>query len=1391
MDPSDSTPSTSMDSELSQVQVGPKVRPEKYTGGLAKSHAKPHADEPARSKSMSTIDRLVQNGILPNSRQRRDQFGAKMDAKDSFKIKTLTRKLEREITIRHKTEINDGPSHMRVRRFDITSQSMRMITANATLATHQFQKTQMLPYMRKSLALSYKKVEILRAINASIQTMHRSSLEKLEAIKMNTAMRDAGKGGIFKRLKDSVTDRALFRVGDNIAAAYLDRYDQMYVKHISPRLARLEQLFNRDGAKGTVNGVGRTLRGTLNRQRGKLRNVSNSTGDTHGKWTKRAAGLGARFLDTAVKVGQKTKLPGFVNTIATESVRDHTSVWGSLRPLQTKFDQNKDDDDLHSSNKVVDILQRTRVDNERYFAKSLTHLANLDRMVSDIRNMGKSGIGPSSDMTPDFDLGGDKGRPSASPSQPAQFGPPKPGMSVRARRRYEKAKKDFEQRQRGTGGAANIRNRIHSVNETLRDRLESMRALREERKAQGNTKKEESAEEIAAREHARELAAEKAKARRERELEKKRIRDERRAAAAERTAKGKARNDHIQTSKVSEATKNRFRNGFTETGLNAKKPPKAPRKTIKQRIGGWAASKFEGPGDDYGLLGKAWNLSSNLGINRKIGKGTRSLGRGIWKGTKLVGKGLVKSPATIAKGAWSATKVAGKVAVGATKTAWGIGKTIAKLGKGGVGIGLVGAGVNYLSDKYLTGGAKRAGKTLGTAMEYGSIGFMLGGPVGAAIGASAGVLIENFDVVSHYAKKIGIDFAAIGRGISNAASYVWEGTKGVVKGMWTGLVGQDAEYDWTGRVKKQEKPSIVGRTIGFFFGRDAKKDRFGNIVDAGQTSVFGHIKNGFTKTFFGDKDKDGTFKPGTSIISMIKDKAGSILDTFSQALTGIGNSIANSSVGKAVQTAYNTTAGAVQQTAGDIVQGVQGAVGAFTGLKPGQKATRADRNNNPGNVIANKWTATLPGYVGSDGRFAIFASPEHGFAAQIKVIEGYIRKGTNTPRKIIYKYAPPHENDTGAYVNNVCKSLGVNPDEPLPVEKVPAMAAAMAKIEGWHGGVGSKPSPVPAAGTGTTATPAKPGAPTAATPGKPGSTPTAPKPTGIAAVVATKGVSSVMGSATPSSTGPTTVTPAAFAALKDKQKAGAANSNNKPTTAPAQTPAAKPAVPTPKPATNDNRPSVASTSKRGDVTNAVVPIPVHYGSEEPSYGSGNTQQKSAKPAASNAAVVPVAYEIPSSVSPKSGAGDIGTLVRALFDNTAALERNTSALTGEPTTKSKTMVPSNMQPSRVAMKSATPVVKTSSVISPSVVNKTIPTVATPAPTTTPTPTTQIAAATPAPASSVISKPVTPAATPVSAPAPTPAPIAPSGPQMAFAPPVPSASSGNFPSLKRAGSRSGMA
>lgn len=82
------------------------------------------------------------------------------------------------------------------------------------------------------------------------------------------------------------------------------------------------------------------------------------------------------------------------------------------------------------------------------------------------------------------------------------------------------------------------------------------------------------------------------------------------------------------------------------------------------------------------------------------------------------------------------------------------------------------------------------------------------------------------------------------------------------------------------------------------------------------------------------------------------------------------------------------------------------------------------RNNNPGNIRStnDKWL----GKIGQDSRgFVVFDTLPHGYRALYKLLMGYIGKGYNTIDKIINKWAPPTENDTETYINNVVKRTGL------------------------------------------------------------------------------------------------------------------------------------------------------------------------------------------------------------------------------------------------------------------------------------------------------------------------------------------------------------------------------
>lgn len=98
--------------------------------------------------------------------------------------------------------------------------------------------------------------------------------------------------------------------------------------------------------------------------------------------------------------------------------------------------------------------------------------------------------------------------------------------------------------------------------------------------------------------------------------------------------------------------------------------------------------------------------------------------------------------------------------------------------------------------------------------------------------------------------------------------------------------------------------------------------------------------------------------------------------------------------------------------------------------------TRGERNNNFGNIerTATKWQG-MAHDQSSDDRFIVFTAPEFGIRAIAKVLLNYYRiYHLNTVKGIIDRWAPPVENDTGAYVDAVCKQCTVAPDDTINPE---------------------------------------------------------------------------------------------------------------------------------------------------------------------------------------------------------------------------------------------------------------------------------------------------------------------------------------------------------------------
>jgi len=123
----------------------------------------------------------------------------------------------------------------------------------------------------------------------------------------------------------------------------------------------------------------------------------------------------------------------------------------------------------------------------------------------------------------------------------------------------------------------------------------------------------------------------------------------------------------------------------------------------------------------------------------------------------------------------------------------------------------------------------------------------------------------------------------------------------------------------------------------------------------------------------------------------------------------------------------------VQQRADSIMRGEQGGSVPVPQANPSGAprpgASRAERNNNPGNLEYRGQTGAVP--EEGSGRFAKFGSASEGVSALVKQLQRYASRGIDSLDKIVAKYAPPNENDTKAYIDALSQKLGVAPSEKL------------------------------------------------------------------------------------------------------------------------------------------------------------------------------------------------------------------------------------------------------------------------------------------------------------------------------------------------------------------------
>ena len=112
---------------------------------------------------------------------------------------------------------------------------------------------------------------------------------------------------------------------------------------------------------------------------------------------------------------------------------------------------------------------------------------------------------------------------------------------------------------------------------------------------------------------------------------------------------------------------------------------------------------------------------------------------------------------------------------------------------------------------------------------------------------------------------------------------------------------------------------------------------------------------------------------------------------------------------------------------------------------------RGIRLRNPGN-IDKSGTPWLGKVAGTDPRFETFDTMIHGVRALYMNLMHHIIHGEHTIPQLVSAWAPPNENNTQAYIDEVCRVTGYLVDQPIEptFEMLGPIARAITIQENGH-----------------------------------------------------------------------------------------------------------------------------------------------------------------------------------------------------------------------------------------------------------------------------------------------------------------------------------------------------
>jgi len=91
--------------------------------------------------------------------------------------------------------------------------------------------------------------------------------------------------------------------------------------------------------------------------------------------------------------------------------------------------------------------------------------------------------------------------------------------------------------------------------------------------------------------------------------------------------------------------------------------------------------------------------------------------------------------------------------------------------------------------------------------------------------------------------------------------------------------------------------------------------------------------------------------------------------------------------------------------------------------------TRGEASNNPGNIRLTSTMWEGESALQADPDFVQFTDVKWGIRAIARILQSYEREGIDTLQEAIERWAPRSENDTEAYLSDVCQRCEISPTQ--------------------------------------------------------------------------------------------------------------------------------------------------------------------------------------------------------------------------------------------------------------------------------------------------------------------------------------------------------------------------